>query len=179
MDKNNSKEFSKYYIVESILCWLVTAAWMLLIYRFSDEAGNASSDRSSEVLEYLRLLFGKDFLSEVVLRKLFHILEFAVLALFSFLAIRSTNKISVQTSYANNPVKIIKSDNELYIVFSLWFCTFYAIIDEYHQLFVTDRSGSFVDVLIDLIGILFTLIIIRIIFTIYLKRLGKLEERYE
>ena len=54
-----------------------------------------------------------------------------------------------------------------------------AVADEYHQLFVDGRSGSILDVAIDGIGIIVVLIIIRVIFTIYLKQLGTQEVRYE
>lgn len=178
MTKEN-KEISKYYVFEAAICWLITVLWMILIYKLSDESGTESTVRTSSVLLYFRMIIGKQIFSEFLIRKMAHMIEFSVLTIFSFLAIRATNKISVKTSYAYNPVKFIKSDNEVYIVFALWFCTFYAIIDEYHQLFITGRSGSIYDVLIDLVGILITLIIIRIIFHIYLKRLGKREVRYD
>jgi len=46
-------------------------------------------------------------------------------------------------------------------------------------LFVDGREGSIRDVLIDSIGIVIVLIIIRIIFTIYLRYLGRNEIRYD
>ena len=94
------------------------------------------------------------------------------------MAISSTNKISVKTSYAESPMKILKSDNEMNIIFTVWFTILNAIFDEYHQLFVDGRDGSIKDVLIDLIGIVIVLIIIRIAFTIYLKTKGKSEIVY-
>jgi VanZ family protein len=45
-------------------------------------------------------------------------------------------------------------------------------------LFVDGRDGSIKDVLIDLIGIVIVLIVIRIGFTIYLKTKGKAEVVY-
>lgn len=42
----------------------------------------------------------------------------------------------------------------LTILFALLICFFYAITDEYHQTFVTGRTGQFSDVLIDTIGAL-------------------------
>ena len=64
------------------------------------------------------------------------------------------------------------------IIFTLWFSVINAIVDEYHQLFITGRDGTILDVLIDLIGIVVVLILIRIIFTIYLRTKGKTEIVY-
>ena len=72
----------------------------------------------------------------------------------------------------------MRSDNEMNIVFTLWFTILNAIFDEYHQLFVEGRDGAIMDVLIDLIGIVIVLIIIRIAFTIYLKTKGRSEIVY-
>ena len=94
------------------------------------------------------------------------------------MALSSTNKISSKTSYAESPVKLMRSDNEMNIIFTLWFAILNAIFDEYHQLFVTGRDGSILDVMIDMIGIIIVLIIIRVIFTIYLKYKGRTEIVY-
>ena len=72
----------------------------------------------------------------------------------------------------------MRSDNEMNIVFTLWFTILNAIFDEYHQLFVDGRDGTIKDVLIDLIGIVVVLIIVRVAFTIYLKTKGKSEIVY-
>ena len=64
------------------------------------------------------------------------------------------------------------------IIFTLWFTIINAIFDEYHQLFVDGRDGSILDVLIDLIGIVVVLIVVRVIFTIYMKTKGESEVIY-
>ena len=104
-----------------------------------------------------------------VLRTFAHATEFAWLTFLSYMALSSTNKISNKTSYAESPVKLLRSDNEMNIIFTLWFAILNAIFDEYHQLFVIGRDGSIMDVLVDLIGIVLVLIIIRVVFTIYLQ----------
>ena len=107
-----------------------------------------------------------------------HSAEYALLTLLSFLALSSTNKISSKTSYAESPVKLLRSDNEMNIIFTLWFTVLNAIFDEYHQLFVIGRDGSIIDVLIDLIGIVLVLVIIRIAFSIYIRSKGRTEIVY-
>ncbi|MCQ2515944.1 MAG: VanZ family protein [Saccharofermentans sp.] len=166
-------------LIGSIICWLITCAWIILIFFLSSENATESSARSLEVLHYLEQIFGKNILNELMLRKITHVLEFSFLTLISFLAVRFTNNVSTLTSYAESPVKIIKSDNEMYIAISMWLSFLVAVLDEYHQLFVDGRSGSILDVAIDGIGIIVVLIIIRVIFTIYLKQLGAQEVRYE
>ena len=94
------------------------------------------------------------------------------------MAISSTNKISVKTSYAESPMKILKSDNEMNIIFTLWFTILNAIFDEYHQLFVSGHDGGVIDLCKDIVGIIIVLLWIRVIFSISLKVRGKKEIRY-
>ena len=48
-------------------------------------------------------------------------------------------------------------------LFTMVFCYLYACTDEIHQLFIQGRSGSFTDTIIDFIGCLFGLIIIKLV----------------
>ena len=177
--KDNEKEFSYWYLSASILFWILTIGWMLVIFFFSAENSVDSSHRSMKILNYINDLQIFPVITESIVRKGAHICEYAILTLLSFFAIRSTNLISVQTSYAHSPVKIIKSDNEMYIVISLWISAFYAAIDEYHQLFVSGRNGSIYDFLIDMAGSVIVLVIIRIVFSINLRRHSATELRYD
>lgn len=175
---DSEKEISYVALVLSILFWLLSMAWMICIFKFSSESGLESTSRSLSVLQYLKSL-GMTFLTEEVVRKGAHVGEFALLAFLSFMAVRFTNMISPSTSYSQTPVKIIKSDNEMYIVISFWICAVYASIDEYHQLFVSGRNGSIFDFLIDMGGCVIVLLIIRVIFSINLRRHGLSELRYD
>ena len=130
------------------------------------------------IVNVINEILGVDIEDDTVIRKVAHATEFAILTIFTYVALSSTNKISNQTSYAESPVKLMRSDNEMNIVFTLWFTILNAIFDEYHQLFVSGRAGTIFNVLIDLIGIVIVLIIIRIAFTIYLKTKGKSEIVY-
>ncbi len=176
---NDKRDINITSLIGAIVCWLLTAAWIVCIFFLSSENANESTERSLSLLNIIEQIFGEDILTELILRKLAHVLEFSVLTILAFLSIRFTNKVSEYTSYAESPVKIIKSDNEMYIAISMWLSFLVAVADEYHQLFVDGRSGSILDVAIDGIGIIVILIIIRVIFTIYLKQLGAQEVRYE
>lgn len=82
---------------------------------------------------------------DFILRKIAHILEYAIL---TFLFLRG---ISAYSRPAVGWKKIVISS----IVFSL----FYALADEYHQTFVFGREGSLKDVGIDSVGIILTSIL--------------------
>ena len=179
MQGRGIREVSKFYLVMAVLFWLMTALCVVLIFSFSSDDGYTSSNLSRSIVLWIREhIFGFE-VTELMVRKLAHVTEFSILALLTFLSFYCTNKISVETSYAESTMKILKSDNEMNIGMSLWFCILVAIFDEYHQLFVYQRSGSIIDVGIDCIGIVTILLIIRIIFTIYLRRIGKEEIRYD
>ena len=159
------------------LFWIATIVCVVMIFYFSHETGTESSDTSIFIAKLLSKTFGGT-VSEEVVRKGAHIFEFLILSLLTYFAIFNTNKISVETSYSESSVKIIKSDNEMCIIFTMWFCVLNAVVDEYHQLFVTGRSGWIIDVGIDMIGVVFLMLIFRVAFTISLKLRGKTEIRY-
>jgi len=172
------KEISIRYIVVAAIFWIITVSWIVMIFHFSNQTATQSSNTSNMVVNLLNELFGIDIQDDMIIRKVAHTMEFALLTIFSYVALSSTNRISNKTSYAESPVKLMRSDNEMNIVFTLWFAILNAIFDEYHQLFVDGRDGSIKDVLIDLIGIIIVLIVIRVAFTIYLKSKGKSEVVY-
>ncbi|MCR5593010.1 MAG: VanZ family protein [Saccharofermentans sp.] len=180
MNLNKDKrDINLAYLVGAVISWILLGSWIAFLFFLSSEDGTASGMRSTKALEYIELLFGKEIMTEYVLRKVVHVIEYMILTVLSFNAIRFTNLISETTSYAESPVKLVKSDNEMYILISMWLSLLTASVDEYHQLFVTGRDGSIRDVLIDAIGIVTMLLIIRIVFTINLARKGRKEYRYE
>ncbi|MBR4556218.1 MAG: VanZ family protein [Clostridiales bacterium] len=178
LKEKNFKEISVKYVFLAGIFWILTLSWIVVIFLLSADTATQSSNLSRTVLQFINELFNMEVQDDAILRVCAHASEFALLTVFSYLALSSTNKISVKTSYAESPVKLLRSDNEMNIIFTLWFTIINAIFDEYHQLFIDGRDGSIVDVLIDLIGIILVLIIVRIIFTIYMKTKGKSEIIY-
>ena len=177
-ENTSDKEISIRYIIVAALFWIITISWIVMIFHLSNQTAVQSSNTSNMIVNVINEILGVDIEDDTVIRKVAHATEFAILTIFTYVALSSTNKISNQTSYAESPVKLMRSDNDMNIVFTLWFTNLNAIFDEYHQLFVDGRDGSIKDVLIDLIGIVIVLIIIRIAFTIYLKTKGKSEIVY-
>ncbi len=80
-----------------------------------------------------------DIPQDLLLRKIAHIVEFAILALLLNRALG---------------LHIAKTKARLVLFLATTLTLGYAILDEVHQSFVTSRHGSFFDVLIDLTGIL-------------------------
>lgn len=179
--RKENREVSKQNVVLTIVFWALTLACILIIFMLS----NIPIDEVSENINAIVTSFRRetptyifDLASNTGVRTAAHILEFGLLTIFAYLAISSTNKISVTTSYAESPMKILKSDNEMNIIFTLWFAILNAIFDEYHQLFVSGHEGGVIDLCKDIAGIVFVLLWIRVIFSISLKVRGKKEIRY-
>ncbi len=172
------KEYSIGYTIMAVVYWILSVTMVLLIFQLSSDDATASSNFTVGLLLIINNVFGTAFDSDAILRMIGHISEFALLTLFTYLAMDSTNKISDKTSYAESPMKILRSDNEMNITITLWYAILNALFDEYHQLFISGRDGSIIDVLIDCIGIFTVLLLARLIFSISLKIKGKKEVRY-
>jgi len=99
--------------------WAPVLVWMGMIFLFSS-------------IPSLKSGLEEDF----ILRKIAHVLEFAILTFLLLRAFQPT---------VDQPTKVVG----LAIVFSL----FYSLSDEYHQTFVFGREGALKDVGIDSIGI--------------------------
>ena len=178
ISKVHSKEISIRYSLMAFVFWILTLGWIAVIFYLSAESDLESSNLSGSILMFINELCNTNYVDDSILRMAAHSSEFALLTFFTYMALSSTNKISNKTSYSESPVKLMRSDNEMNIIFTLWFTILNAIFDEYHQLFVTGRDGSIFDVMIDMIGIVIVLIIIRVAFTIYLKSKGRTEIVY-
>ncbi len=129
------------------LAWLAVIAWMFVIFHFSSEIASVSGSRSKSITKAVRQAVPEAVkqeagklsfkLQEFLVRKFFHVAEFAVLTILIYAALRATG------------VKCRKS-MLLCIALSL----LYACLDEFHQLFTVGREGKITDVAIDSIGIL-------------------------
>ena len=179
--RKENREISRKNVVLTIVFWALTLAWILLIFMLS----NIPLTEANENLNALITLFMRespvyalDMANNTVINTIVHMFEFGVLTIFAYFAISSTNKISVKTSYAESPMKILKSDNEMNIIFTLWFTILNAIFDEYHQLFVAGHDGGVIDLCKDIAGVIIVLLWIRVIFSISLRVRGKKEIRY-
>ena len=162
----------------SIIFAILTILVMWLIFSFSAQKSGESSAVSKGVSYFISSIIVSGFnkLSEAekeakilslvpIVRKTAHFLVFCSLGFCSFASVRSFFIESAK-----------KFKNGLHTAFVLLFCLLYAATDEFHQLFVSGRSGEIRDVLIDLGGAVFGVAIALAIFTILAKILPSLKQ---
>lgn len=142
------------------LSFVPAIAMMYIIYRFSGQDGTESSGLSYEVTRYIALIYNKllmkgmsnNALNELILvlhpyvRKGAHITEYLILAMTVSL-----------------PMYVYRFRGFGMTVLAVLFCVAFAAGDEFHQSFVAGRVSDPKDVLIDSIGILIGVILIRIV----------------
>ncbi|WP_291635235.1 VanZ family protein [Clostridium sp.] len=120
--------------------WVLVAGWMILIFMFSSQVGEASSKNNKFVI-YVFDLIGLDLnslfgtLSDFIVRKAAHFTEYFILYVLSYRAI-NTNK----------------NRNTKAFIWSILIVFLYACSDEFHQAFVPGRGPAFRDVLVDTCG---------------------------
>ncbi|OCA97547.1 VanZ family protein [Clostridium beijerinckii] len=122
-----------------IIYWFLLIVWMIGIFIMSNQPAQISDSQSEGVINILSAIginmngiFGQ--LTNFIVRKCAHFLEYMVLSLLAF---------NVFKLYFN--IRIV-------IFVTVVFVFFYACSDEIHQLFVLGREGAFRDVIIDTVG---------------------------
>lgn len=158
-----------------IISAVLLIGWMGLIFFFSHQTAAESGDLSGGLIESaVRFFFpsaSQSFITQVIssaefwVRKLAHFCIYAVLGALGFLTF---------VSYTSIPFA-------LRCFFSLLMSVLYSMSDEYHQTFISGRSGELRDVLIDgagaLTGILFCAFIYGLIIHIRKKRKSKMNKK--
>lgn len=156
-----------------ILSFLPAIALLFLIFGFSAQDGESSGSLSFQVSLFLVRLFSpliptaqsEDVLIEyaevihLYVRKAAHMTEYFLLTL------------SLQLPLAAWCSKLVFWKKRILIGAAA--TVFLAALDEFHQSFVPGRSGNFIDVCIDSIGVLAASLFLYIFFTIRKKRLAR------
>ena len=146
---NLTKQDKRNKIISIILLIL----WLSLIFFFSNQNGELSSNSSSFVVnlvnEFLQLFNPKIDISiypvtVFIIRKLAHMFLYFILYLLTYYLMYQFN---------------IKKR----FILSLLFCIFYAATDEVHQLFINERSGQITDVLVDTLGSIIAIIFLKLV----------------
>lgn len=139
------KKFDKEKVIK-ILDIILILVWMATIFMFSNEQGEESSNTSKKVTTIVVQAVSDKSVEEnekiieqldKVVRKLAH---YSIYTLGGILII----------NYAYTTNKNMKQK----IIYSIAFGVFYAITDELHQFFVSDRSARIFDVGIDTLGVM-------------------------
>lgn len=124
-----------------IIYWFLLIVWMIGIFIMSNQPAQISDSQSEGVINILSAIginmngiFGQ--LTNFIVRKCAHFLEYMVLSLLAF-----------------NVFKLYFNIRRV-IFMTVGLVFFYACSDEIHQLFVLGREGAFRDVIIDTVGVL-------------------------
>lgn len=123
-----------------IMSWIMVLSVMFLIFSFSNQPSVESSDVSGsithvvfDILNLDKLLTFDDFHSFV--RKLAHFVIYGVLGIAVF-----------------NALFVSKEKKKGILIMTVIIVFLYACSDEFHQLFITGRSGEIRDIIIDTVG---------------------------
>lgn len=144
-----------------IISWVLVLLCMATIFWFSAQVAEESASQSGSILSFLEPILG-EWITDHIVRKFAHALEFCGLALLIF------NALYQSTGFAKP-----------FSAFGL--TVIYAVTDELHQLFVPGRACRFFDVCVDsagaVVGILGGLLLVFIYSRIKLVHDKKLKER--
>ena len=139
-----------------IFSWVLVVLWMFNIYYLSsmnsDLSNTKSKDTINTVVESSVVVTNKDIskdnLNSIVnvlnkpLRKCMHSFVFFILVI---LFINAFNNSNIR--------------NYKCYLFSIVLSFIYACFDEFHQLYVTGRTGQLMDIGVDMIGVLFGVLV--------------------
>ena len=132
--------------------------WMIVIFSFSSADANKSTSTSDKVITTMIEIKDKITNNETpnnekeiivknssfYIRKIAHITEYLILGFLMF--------------------NLLKQYSVTNIYYAIGLSILYSCTDEFHQLFISGRSGSIRDVLIDSIGILIGTYLYKLLF---------------
>ena len=125
-----TKKLSKIHLLLPLL-------WMVVIFVLSHQSASISSGQSGVFVEQLRHIAPSvdQQLLTFLVRKGAHIFAYFVLGILTFNALW---RVDLSKFKFNYPLGM-----------SIIVCALYAVSDEFHQLFVSGRSGEIRDIIID------------------------------
>lgn len=118
--------------VLAVISWIFVAAVAFVIFKFSCDTAEESSEVSGNLLDIIINFIGER-IGHNTLRKIAHFCEFAALGFFTASAFRFTFR-------------------KVKFFLPLIPCALYAASDEIHQIFVPGRAFGFFDIFIDSCG---------------------------
>ena len=129
--------------MKKIVKLLLIVIWLLVIFLFSNQDGSTSTSLTNGILEKYLFFVDSDIFF-MIIRKMAHITEYFILGILVL-----------------NFINEFKIDKK--IVVSSLICFILASFDEFHQLFIPDRTGRLLDVFIDMIGASLGILILSLI----------------
>ena len=144
--------------MKKTISFIVLILWMIVIFSFSSADANKSTSTSDKVITTMIEIKDKITNNETpnnekeiiiknssfYIRKIAHITEYLILGFLMF--------------------NLLKQYSVTNIYYAIGLSILYSCTDEFHQLFISGRSGSIRDVLIDSIGILIGTYLYKLLF---------------
>lgn len=144
--------------MKKIISFIVLILWMIVIFSFSSADANKSTSTSDKVITTMIEIKDKITNNETpnnekeiivknssfYIRKIAHITEYLILGFLTF--------------------NLLKQYSVTNIYYAIGLSILYSCTDEFHQLFISGRSGSIRDILIDSIGILIGTYLYKLLF---------------
>lgn len=144
--------------MKKIISFIVLILWMIVIFSFSSADANKSTGTSDKVITTMIEIKDKITNNETpnnekeiivknssfYIRKIAHITEYLILGFLMF--------------------NLLKQYSVTNIYYAIGLSILYSCTDEFHQLFISGRSGSIRDVLIDTVGILIGTYLYKLLF---------------
>lgn len=129
--------------MKKIRYFIPAIIWMIFIFIMSHTNGNDSSNQSNFIAQIILGFINVDLnILTFIIQKIAHMCEYALLFLLIYYGLHKTIKYQYK------------------LLISLIISILYACSDEFHQIFISGRSGQFKDVIIDTIGMIIMLLII-------------------
>ena len=152
--------------MKKTLSWILVLICMLSIFYLSNMNSNESNNKSkttiTKVIDKTTTITNKDKENQLVedinpyLRKCAHASIYFILSILLLISLSIT---------------INKKTSIIYLI-NLIICITYAITDEYHQTFISGRTGQITDVLIDTLGSILGIILFYIFCKKYKKNIA-------
>lgn len=131
----------KYY---KYISYILLVGWCLVIFYLSSQTSDVSGSNSLNVLSHILSGLSSDVLISLnsIFREFMHSGVFFILGILTYISFR----------YSFSKV----------FVFSLLFCVSYSLSDEIHQLFVSGRAFELIDLILDFVGSLLGICLVRL-----------------
>ena len=177
-EERSGKKMILYIISHTLLIF-----WIYVIFGFSAQNGETSGGLSEKVCLWILKSINQAFqfgwgelkLAELAVfwgypvRKLAHMTEFGILALLFYGILGFYPKITgtMQTYISQSGFRADTSKKQRRYFLAFFLTVIYAALDEFHQLFIPDRSGNVFDVCVDATGAFLALLFVWSVSTLY------------
>lgn len=120
---------------------LLVIMWLSIIFLFSNQNGQISTNLTNNILDKVLWFINNDA-AFMIIRKLAHLTEYFILGILVYNL-------------------LIEFSSQKILTCSYLICLICSCMDEIHQLFISGRSANIFDVLIDFVGSILGILLMR------------------